>query len=398
MSAEPNRIDQATSEHKGLSYLLMTGHFCTDLCQGALVATFPFLVVYSGFTYTEVAMLVFAANVVSAIIQPLFGWMSDRKARPWLMALGCFLAGFGLAGVGLMSNYLLIIASAMVSGCGVAMFHPEGGRLANLVASKQKGTSMSIFAVGGNVGWAIGPMVAVASIGFFGISGTFVPLIPAAIVALVLLTKNRTFGSFGLVDKSVASDPDQKEHWGFFTLVMAVVSTRSVGMTIITTYAALFLMTELGQSEQIGSLMITIYALFGAVATISSGKVSGRIGVQRLMQISYTALSAVIILFAFCRILPLSAVLIACIGLLQSIAYPSTVVLGQSFIPHHLGTASGLTYGVAICIGGLLSPLFGMIGDAIGLTPVILMSAGVVLVGACLSFVLAHLVPNTKLR
>lgn len=390
--------DRAGAQHKGLSWLLMAGHLCTDLNQGALTAVFPFLVVSSGFSYTEVAFLVFASNAVSAVVQPLFGWLGDRRARPWLMALGMFLAGLGLAGVGILDSYPLIIASAMLSGLGVAMFHPEGGRLANLVAGERKGSGMSIFAVGGNLGFAVGPMLAVAGIAAFGLRGTFVFLIPATLCALVFLTKNRVFAGFGLVDKRVADDPGRRDRWDLFALVMAVLSSRSIIYYALTAYAALFIVAELGQTEAVGSSMITVFALFSAVATLLSGRIAGRVGVLRLMRGTYLVLAALLVCFALCRILPLSVLLLALIGLAQAVSYPSTVALGQSFVPRHLGMASGLSFGVVVCVGGMVSPILGAVGDAVGLTAVLLIVAGLALLACALSAVVARVAPQADVR
>ena len=100
------------------SYLMMMAHLCDDLNQGGLVAVIPFLVLHGGYSYAEVTALLLASNAASAIIQPLFGWLGDKKPRPWLMALGIFLAGLGMAGVGVLPSYPLIMASAMISGIG----------------------------------------------------------------------------------------------------------------------------------------------------------------------------------------------------------------------------------------------------------------------------------------
>ncbi len=385
-------------QHRGLSYLLMTGHLCTDINQGALTAVFPFLVVYSGYSYTDVAFLVFASNAVSAVVQPLFGWLGDRRARPWLMALGMFLAGLGLAGVGMLDSYPLIIASAMLSGLGVAMFHPEGGRLANLVAGKKKGSGMSIFAVGGNIGFAVGPMLAVAGIGLFGLHGTFVFLIPSTLCAIAFLSQNGVFSAFGLMDKEVADNPEQRDRWGLFALVMAVLSSRSIIYYGVTAYAALFVVAELGQAEAVGSAMITVFAAFSAVATLLSGRVAGRVGVQRLMQGTYMVLALLLVAFAFCRVLPLSVLVLALIGLSQAISYPSTVALGQSFVPRHLGMASGLSFGVVVCVGGMFSPVLGAVGDAVGLTAAMLIIAAFALVAAGVSAVIARVVPHARVQ
>ncbi|MFR1638979.1 MAG: MFS transporter [Eggerthellaceae bacterium] len=256
-----------------MSYLLMAGHLAPTQPRRSPRVSLPRRL--QRLSYTEVAFLVFASMRLSR--HPALVRVAGRPARtPWLMALGMFLAGVGLAGVGLLDSYPLIIASAMLSGLGVAMFHPEGGRLANLVAGKKKGSGMSIFAVGGNLGFAVGPMLAVAGIGAFGLQGTFVFLVPSTVCAIVFLAMNGRFSQFGLVDEEVAADPDQRDHWGLFALVMAVLSSRSIIYYAITAYAALFIVAELGQAEAVGSIMITVFATFSAVATVLSGRVAGR--------------------------------------------------------------------------------------------------------------------------
>ncbi|MDR2109480.1 MAG: MFS transporter, partial [Coriobacteriales bacterium] len=142
------------------SYLIMLGHLCTDINQGGLPAMLPFLIVAYDLSYASAAALVFASNIVSSVIQPLFGYLGDKLDRPWFMSLGIFLAGLGIALLGLVQDYWLLFACAMLSGIGVALFHPEGGKLANLIAGEKKGTSISNFSVGGNLGFSIGPILA----------------------------------------------------------------------------------------------------------------------------------------------------------------------------------------------------------------------------------------------
>jgi FSR family fosmidomycin resistance protein-like MFS transporter len=215
------------TENTKYSYLLMLGHMSSDINQGALLAAMPFLVLYAGFSYTDVALLVFASNLASAVIQPLFGYFGDKASRPWIMSLGIFLAGAGMAGVGLLGNYYAIIFSAMVSGIGVAMFHPEAGRLANLVAGVKKGNGMSIFSVGGNIGFTVGPIMTAAAMTTFGLVGTWIFIIHSTTAAVVLLFLGKTFRSFGTHD--VASvEAAGEERWGAFGAVLGVLSFRSI--------------------------------------------------------------------------------------------------------------------------------------------------------------------------
>src|SRR6266567_4714120 len=145
--------------HRTFPFLLAVGHACIDLCQGAIPALLPTLLIQRHLSYTAAAGLIFAANVVSSVIQPLFGHIADRLRIPWLMPAGLFIAGSGLALSSLFSQYWLIALCMGISGIGIAVFHPEAARLVHELAGKQKATSMSIFSLGGNIGFALGPMV-----------------------------------------------------------------------------------------------------------------------------------------------------------------------------------------------------------------------------------------------
>ena len=357
------------------SLMLMGGHLCTDINQGALSAVLPFLVMYDGFSYAEVSLVIFASTIMSAIVQPLFGVLGDRKARPWFMALGVFLAGLGMFGVGLAPDLRVIVPSAMLSGIGIAMFHPEGGRLANLVAGEHKGRGMSIFAVGGNVGFATGPVLVAIFIGAFGMTGTIAFLIPSTLYALFLLRMNATFKSFGLVDAAVVSGKDGRDRWGVFSVVIAALSIRSIIFYGSLSFIPLFVVGVLGQPESVGSLMITTYSLVGVFATLLSGRVSERFGAAELLAGCLVVIMAALLVLAGLPYLPVTVTVVVVLALAMNLSYPSTVTLGQSFLPNHLGTASGISYGLTTCIGGIASPGLGIIGDTFGLVTVFLAMA-----------------------
>jgi FSR family fosmidomycin resistance protein-like MFS transporter len=43
------------------------------------------------------------------------------------------------------------------------------------------------------------------------------------------------------------------------------------------------------------------------------------------------------------------------------------VVLGQEYLPSRVGTASGVTLGLAVSVGGVVTPLLGFVADHAGL-------------------------------
>ena len=370
---------------RGYSYLMMVAHLCDDLNQGALVAVIPFLVLHNGYSYAEVTALLLASNAASAIIQPLFGWLGDKKPRPWLMALGIFLAGIGMAGVGVLPNYPLIMASAMLSGIGVAMFHPEGGRLGNLTAGEQKGKGMSIFAVGGKLGFTFGPLVATAAITLWGLPGTLIFIIPSTLCAAVLLSQNKALLGFSNPDKGSSADNLYKDNWVGFGFVMGAISCRSIMYYAFLSFIPLFLVYNLGQEEAFASSVISLFALVCAVGTIASGWAGQALGAKKLIIVSYACVAVEVIIFAFNGSLIIALILIALLALTCDISYPSAVAMGQSFVPHHLGMASGLSFGVMVCIGALMTPVFGLIGDYFGLQVVMLCVTAIAILGIAIT-------------
>lgn len=370
---------------RGYSYLMMVAHLCDDLNQGALVAVIPFLVLHNGYSYAEVTALLLASNAASAIIQPLFGWLGDKKPRPWLMALGIFLAGIGMAGVGVLPSYPLIMASAMLSGIGVAMFHPEGGRLGNLTAGEQKGKGMSIFAVGGKLGFTFGPLVATAAITLWGLPGTLIFIIPSTLCAAVLLSQNKALLGFSNPDKGSSADNLYKDNWVGFGFVMGAISCRSIMYYAFLSFIPLFLVYNLGQEEAFASSVISLFALVCAVGTIASGWAGQALGAKKLIIVSYACVAVEVIIFAFNGSLIIALILIALLALTCDISYPSAVAMGQSFVPHHLGMASGLSFGVMVCIGGLMTPVFGLIGDYFGLQVVMLCVTAIAILGIAIT-------------
>ena len=167
--------------------VLSTGHMFTDIAQGSIPALLPFLISRDHLSYAAASALVLAATISSSVIQPLFGYVSDRLSLPWLMPLGPALGGLGVALAGLAPSYGLTFAAIVLSGVGVAAFHPEGSRFANYVSGARRASGMSLFSVGGNVGFALGPVLVTPLLLAFGLHGTVFVIVPTWLMSAVLL-------------------------------------------------------------------------------------------------------------------------------------------------------------------------------------------------------------------
>src|SRR4029453_13970968 len=139
--------------------LLSSGHMATDFANGALPALLPFLKERFSLSYTAVGAVILASQASSSLIQPLFGFWSDRRGAIWLLPAGVAVAGVGIAIAAEAPSYSLVILLVLVSGFGSAAFHPEGSKFAGFVSGRKRASGMSLFSIGGNLGFALGPIV-----------------------------------------------------------------------------------------------------------------------------------------------------------------------------------------------------------------------------------------------
>ncbi|MCD8339439.1 MAG: MFS transporter [Burkholderiales bacterium] len=358
-------------------YLTMIGHLCTDINQGALPAIMPFLVQQYGFSYAKVGSLVLVANVASALIQPLFGWIGDKYVKPQLMAFGVFLAGFGLSLVGFTESFPLMLLCACISGIGIAMFHPEGGKIANFAASENKGAGLGIFGAGGNIGFTVGPILIAIGMNLFGLPGTWILIIPSSLCALYIIKELSGLKSLSMETKETISKSVHHDNWHGFSLVMAISCLRSIVYFACTTYIPLYFLNVLHQSKDFSSLMLSVFAVGGAFATIIGGRIGDRIGYRQVIMFSYAFLTLVLIGFYQNLSLEMAVLLVVFSVLGLSTSLSSQTVLAQSYIPNHIGTASGLIMGVSATVGGISAPVVGSLADSKGL-PVMFLSMAII--------------------
>src|SRR5882757_5407417 len=138
--------------------IVVAGHAIDDLYQGAVPAIVPFLVAERHYGYLAAAGITLAATLLSSVVQPLFGVLTDKRPMPWLVPVGMTVAGAGIGLSGLGNSYVLTWLAICLSGLGVAAYHPESARIARRVASKGH-VGMSWFSLGGNAGFALGPIL-----------------------------------------------------------------------------------------------------------------------------------------------------------------------------------------------------------------------------------------------
>jgi MFS transporter, FSR family, fosmidomycin resistance protein len=346
--------------------VLSAGHACVDMCQGAVPAMLPFLVAQRGYSYGAASALVLAATVASSIVQPLFGLASDRHAAPWLMPAGLLLAGAGLAVAGLVHPYAATFAAITVSGLGVAAYHPEASRYANYVSGGRHATGMSLFSVGGNAGFALGPLLVTPLLLLAGPPGTAGLLLPLAVAALLFTRELSRLHGFRPVSAAGTHGEQGPDRWGPFARLGLAVSLRSIVYFGLLTFVPLYYVNALHTSKATGNLALTAMLVAGAVGTLIGGRVADRIGTRPIFVGSLATLTPLIAVFLLVGPGPGIAVL-AAIGGLTIATFSVTVVMGQALLPNRVGVASGVTLGLSIGVGGIAASALGVVADHWGL-------------------------------
>ena len=372
------------------SYIIMLGHLCADVGGGALPAILPFLIAQKGISYAAAAGLTFALSSIGSIIQPVFGNMADKTSRPWLMSLGIFMAGCGVSMLGFLDSYWAMFVAVAFTGIGSALFHPDGGRMANYVSGEQKGKGISLFSVGGNMGGALGPMLAVFGITMAGsLKGTAILAVPAFAMAFFMLSQNRRFGEFaaeGNRATQAAIAAGQKDDWRSFFKLTGVVFLRSTIGVGMSTFIPMVWLNVLMQSEARSGSVTTILSLSGAVATLIGGRLADRFGFNKTIRTGLILLIPCLAVVTLSRSVWLSTLMLVPTAMSLNLAFSPSVALGQKFVPNHLGLASGITMGLAASFGGIMSPLLGKVGDHFGLITVLWILVGLAALAAVASF------------
>lgn len=346
--------------------LTSSAHVVDDLYQGAVPALLPFLVAERHYTYAAVAGLTLAATVLSSVAQPAFGWWTDRRPRRWMIAAGITTAGVGIALSGLSSSYTLTWLAIALSGLGIAAFHPEAARAARQAAGNNN-RAMSVFALGGNAGFALGTLVTTPILLVAGLHGTVLLIGPAMVMAVILLTRlNRVLdGPAG--QRRTHSLPTGVDDWPAFLRLTAVVVVRSMLFFGVSSFLALYFIHHLGTSTATGNAALTVFLVAGAAGTLLGGWVADHAGRLTSMRIGFVLGIPAMAGIVLAPNQGIAFIFVVLAGIGAYMPFSVFVMLGQDYLPNRIGTASGVTVGLAVSVGGLFTPVLGWLADTTSL-------------------------------
>jgi FSR family fosmidomycin resistance protein-like MFS transporter len=357
---------------------LSGGHMAVDFASGSVPALLPFFTAKFDLSYTATAALMLSVLVSSSLVQPLFGLWSDRRGAMWLLPGGVALAGVGTGVAAAAPSYGLVVVLVFLAGIGIAAYHPEGAKFAAFASGRKRASGMSYFNIGGNTGYALGPIVVTPLVIWLGLGGgtlAMIPVLAAAAVLLRALPALRRVAPVATARRTAHGDDDVRA----MSLLAVVIALRSVAWFGLLTFVPLWVVAN-GGTEGEGGRELSLMLVSGAVGTLVLGPVADRIGLRRTLLVTQALLPFLIVAFvAVGGVVGTLALML--VGLCVVGTFGVTMVLSQLYLPRHVGVASGLSVGLAMGLGGIAAVVLGALADAIDLETALYVGAAAPAIG-----------------
>ena len=361
-------------------------HLLNDMMQSLMLAIYPVLKGAFSLSFGQIGLITLTYQVSASLLQPLVGYATDRRPKPYSLPVGMGFTLVGLLVLAFATDFPMLLAAAALVGTGSSVFHPESSRVARLASGGQHGLAQSLFQVGGNLGSSLGPLLAAAvvvpagqhAIGWF--SG-------AALLAIIVLAQvsrwyahHRT-GARGRASARTRHVPLAR---GKIVLSLAVllllIFTKYFYLASLNSYLTFYLISRFGLSIQQAEMYLFLFLFAVAAGTIVGGPVGDRIGRKRVIWGSILGAAPFALALPYADLF-WTAVLTVVIGLVIASAFSAILVHAQELLPDRIGTVSGLFFGFAFGVGGIGAAALGALADATSITTVYQVCAFLPLLG-----------------
>ena len=347
-------------------------HMLNDMMQSLLPAIYPTLKQSFHLNFAQIGLLTLAFQLTASLLQPVVGMVADRRPMPFSLPGGAVFTLTGLLLLGLAQNYPMTLIAACVVGMGSSVFHPECSRVARMAAGPRPGFAQAFFQVGGNVGSALGPLLAAMVVATYGHTSI-------AWCALIALISIAVLGRVGWWYKTVGlarirsareaiadSGLPKKVVVRAIVVLLVLIFSKFFYLASISSYYTFYLIHHFGLSVRDAQLHLFLFLASVAVGTMCGGPIGDRYGRKHLIWVSILGALPFTLMLPFASLL-WTSVLSVVIGLFLASAFPAIVVYGQELLPGRVGLVAGLFFGFSFGMGGLGAALIGVLADLKGI-------------------------------
>jgi MFS transporter, FSR family, fosmidomycin resistance protein len=357
-----------------LSILLAVsvGHLLNDTMQSLLASLYPIFKANYALDFVQIGLLTLTFQATASLLQPVVGVVTDHRPLPFSLPIGMGSTFFGLIFLGSARSFPLLLLASGLIGLGSAVFHPEASRVARLASGGRHGLAQSLFQVGGNVGTAIGPLLAafvVLPLGQHSVAWlSTIALSAAALLSWVgrwYAMHNRE--SVGRPPVSRALPLPRRAIVLTLAILVLLTLTKNIYLASVSTYFTFYVMDRFSMGTQEAQLMLFLFLSASALGTLIGGPIGDRFGARFVMWFSILGVIPLALLLPYADLF-WTCVLSVLIGLIFASAFPAIVVFAQQLVPGRVGMIGGLFFGLAFGAGGLGAALLGIVADVRGIT------------------------------
>ncbi|KAA2244336.1 MFS transporter [Salinarimonas soli] len=355
---------------------LSVAHLLNDLIQSMIPALYPVIKEAYSLDFSHVGLITLAFQVTSSLLQPLLGYVTDRRPWPYAMVAGMGATLLGLLSLAFASSYAMVLVAAAMVGLGSAVFHPEATRMARHAAAGRQGLAQGVFQIGGHAGYAIGPLLAAAIVVPRG-QASLSWFSGVALAAMVLMTW--TAGRYLAMRREQAAAREAARSAGAglpagqiaaaMAVLIVLLFSKNAYTAAFTSYYTFYLIERFGVSVQISQLMLFAYLAVGALGVILGGMLGDRIGRDRVIWLSILGALPFALVLPYVGLL-WTGVLSIVISLIMASAFSSILIYAIDLVPHRVGLVGGLFYGLAFGLGGIAAAGLGEVADRLGIVEV----------------------------
>jgi FSR family fosmidomycin resistance protein-like MFS transporter len=344
-------------------------HLLNDMLQSAIPSAYPILKGTYHLDFGQIGVITLTNQIAASLLQPLVGMYTDRRPLPYSLAIGMCVTLAGLLLLAFAPSYAVVLVAVACVGLGSAVFHPESSRVARMASGGRHGFAQSFFQVGGNVGSAVGPLLAAFVILPLGQRSVALFSAGAAAAFLVLLRVGRWYAgrrTHGTHRAPVAAALPPRQVAGAVAVLVALVFSKYFYMASLSSFYTFFLIQKFHVSVRTAQLYLFLFLGAVAVGTFLGGPIGDRVGRRYVIWASILGVLPFTLLMPYAD-LPWTAVLTVIIGLVLSSAFSAIVVYAQELMPGRVGAVAGLFFGIAFGVGGVGAALLGQVADRWGI-------------------------------
>lgn len=377
--------------------LLILGlcHFLNDMIQAVIPAAYPMFKESMGLSFVQIGLVTLVLQIVSSVLQPFIGYYTDHHPKPFSQAVGMCFTLCGLFVLAFAADFMSLLLSVVLVGCGSAVFHPESSRVAQMASGGRKGLAQSIFQVGGNGGSALGPLLCALIVLPFGQHAISWFAVAAFLAVGFLIFVGRWYRAhIGLIaqrakDMGECHFSERTVRWAMAILVLMIFSKYFFN-ACMTNYYTFFLIERFGMSVQQSQLCLFGYLGAFALGTLVGGVAGDRYG--RKYVILFSILGSAPFTLAMPYLDKAGVIATATLSaFIIASAFSAILVYATDLKPGALGVISGVFFGLMFGLGGIGSAFFGWLADEKGIEYIFHVSSYLPLLG-----IVAVFLPNVK--